>query len=91
MSTGPLRRAIGALGMLALVPVLLQLASGAITPEDAAVRGVAIAVVVVLLGRIAQAVLARLVRRFERRKGDEVEVEEQPDVRAAGARERRRS
>jgi hypothetical protein len=70
MSTGPLRRAIGLLGLLALVPVLLQLATGVITPEDAAIRGLTIAVTVVVLGRAAQYVLVRLLRRVERRRTD---------------------
>ena len=70
MSTGPLRRAIGLLGLVALVPVLLQLATGVITPEDAAVRGSSIAVTVVVLGRVAQYVLVRLLRRVERRHDD---------------------
>jgi hypothetical protein len=76
MSAGPLRRAIGLLGLLALAPVLLQLALGTITPEDAALRALAIAVVVVGLGRLAQLVLTRLLHRVERRRSDD-EVERQ--------------
>lgn len=76
MSTGPLRRAIGVLGLLALAPVLLQLATGVVTPEDAAVRGVTIAVAVVVLGRVAQHVLVRLLRRVERRRSDQQESDD---------------
>ncbi len=71
MSAGPLRRAIAVLGMLALAPVLLQLAMGTLTPEDAALRGLVIGVTVLLLGRLAQRVLVLLVRRFERRRPDD--------------------
>ena len=70
MSTGPLRRAIGLAGLVALAPVLLQLATGSITPEDAAVRGTVIAVTVVLLGRAASFVVERQLRRMERRAED---------------------
>ena len=70
MSTGPLRRAIGLAGLLALAPVLWHLASGTITPEDAAIRGAIIGVVTVLLGRGAQAILVRALRRVERRRTD---------------------
>lgn len=71
MSTGPLRRTIGLAGLLALVPVFWQLAAGTITPEDAAVRAGIVAVVVVVLGRLAQLVLRGLLRRMERRREDD--------------------
>jgi hypothetical protein len=70
MSTGPLRRAIGLAGLLALAPVLLQLAAGSLTPQDAALRGLAVAATVVLLGRLAQRALILQLRRMERRQGD---------------------
>lgn len=71
MSTGPLRRTIGAVGLVALIPVLLPLASGAITPEDAAVRSVVIGLVAVVLGRTARVVLRHLLGHIERREEDQ--------------------
>lgn len=70
MSAGPLRRAIGLAGLVALVPVLIQLASGSITPEDAAVRGLVVAAAVVVLGRATQFALTAQLRRMERREQD---------------------
>jgi hypothetical protein len=71
MSTGPLRRAVGLLGLVALAPVLVQLAAGSLTPEDAAMRGATVAVVIVVIGRVSQQVLVRLLRRVERRRPPE--------------------
>ena len=71
MSAGPLRRAIGLAGLIALVPLLIQLAAGSVTPEDAAVRGLVVAAAVVVLGRTAQFVLTAQLRRMERRHDDE--------------------
>jgi hypothetical protein len=68
VTAGPLRRIIGVLGLLALAPVALALATGTVAPEDAALRAVAVGASVVVLGRVAQAVLSATVRRFE---GDE--------------------
>lgn len=70
MSVGPLRRTTGIVGLVALLPILLQLAAGTVTPEDAALRSVAVALVVVFLGRLARVVLTRLLRRVERRDED---------------------
>jgi cytochrome b len=78
MSAGPLRRVIGGLGLLTLVPIAVQLGFGAITPEAAATRAAAVAVVVVVLGNVARAVLTGWLGRFERRRGD-------TDHQAAGA------
>jgi hypothetical protein len=76
MSAGPLRRTTGIVGLVALLPVLFLLAAGSITPEDAALRALAIAAVVVLLGNVARVVLTHLLRRVERRRegrtGDQV-------------------
>jgi hypothetical protein len=68
MSAGPLRQTVAVLGLVGLVPILLQLAAGAITPEDAAVRGFAVALVVVGLGQVARLTLTGLLRRMERRR-----------------------
>lgn len=65
MSVGPLRRVIGILGLLALIPIALSLAAGTVAPEDAAMRAVAVGLVVVGLGRLARTVLTLTARRFE--------------------------
>jgi hypothetical protein len=72
MNVGPLRRTTGIVGLIAMLPILFQLAVGAITPEDAALRSVVVAAVVVLLGRAARAVLTGLLKRVERRAEDRV-------------------
>lgn len=65
MSAGPLRRIIGVLGLLALAPIAISLATGSVAPEDAALRAVAVGVVVVAIGRVARAVLHATVRHVE--------------------------
>jgi hypothetical protein len=70
MSAGPLRQTVAVLGLLGLVPILLQLAGGTITPEDAALRGAAVALVVWGLGYVARVTLSGLLRRVERRSSD---------------------
>lgn len=76
MSAGPLRRTAAALGLLGLLPIAYLLIVGAITPEEAALRAVAVAVAVVLVGRLARVVLTRMLHRMERRGR---EVAEHPD------------
>lgn len=66
MSTGPLRRTVGVLGLLAIVPVAVLLAVGAIEPEAAAQRAAVVALVTVTLGRLASKVVAGTLRRVER-------------------------
>lgn len=70
MSASPLRRTFAVLGMLALIPILALMATGAITPMDAAIRALSVWLAVVVLGRIARAFLAGALRRVERRAGD---------------------
>ena len=69
MSSGPLRQSAAVLGLVALVPVLVQLVTGAITPVDAAVRAVAVWGVAVVLGNVARITLTRALLRVERRNG----------------------
>ncbi|MTV27325.1 hypothetical protein FTX61_18180 [Nitriliruptoraceae bacterium ZYF776] len=66
MSTGPLRRTVGVLGLLAIVPIAIQLGVGAIEPEAAAQRAAVVAIVAVVLGRLASRVVAGTLRRVER-------------------------
>lgn len=70
MNVGPLRRITAATGLLALAPVTWLLITGALSPEEAALRAVVVVVVVVVLGHAARAVLTRLLHRVERRTGD---------------------
>jgi hypothetical protein len=78
VSAGPLRRVIGVLGLLALAPIAVALATGTVAPEDAALRAVAVGVAVVAIGRIARAVLRATVRHVEA----DVEDVEHADERA---------
>lgn len=66
MSPGPLRRFIGALGLLALAPVAWLLTSGAISGLEAAKRGAIILIVTAILGRVATAWLVGVVRSLDR-------------------------
>lgn len=70
MSAGPLRRVIGVLGLLALAPIAVALATGTVAPEDAALRAIAVGLAVVAVGRIARAVLHATVRHVEAEVGD---------------------
>ncbi len=65
MTVGPLRRVIGILGLIALAPIALSLAAGTVAPEDAAMRAIAVGLVVVVLGRVAKVLLSATARRFE--------------------------
>lgn len=66
MKTGPLRRAAGTAGLLALLPVGVMLLTGALTVADAALRGGAIFVAVTGVGRVAGWWMAGLLRDFEK-------------------------
>lgn len=65
MSAGPLRRATGAIGLLVLLPVVVLFATGALSPEQAALRALTILVVTLLVGRLASVVVRLTLRRFE--------------------------
>lgn len=66
MSAGPLRRLVGMLGLLALLPTAVMLTTATITPEDAALRGGATLVAALVLGRVAGWGLSLLAAEFER-------------------------
>lgn len=53
MKAGPLRQLAGGVGLLALVPTATMLATGRITPTDAALRAGVTLVGVLLVARIA--------------------------------------
>lgn len=65
MSPGPLRRLVGSLGLVALVPVAWQLWVGGLDPVGAAARAVAVLVVVVTVGRVVARWLDGVVRAVE--------------------------
>ncbi|GGI06735.1 hypothetical protein [Egicoccus halophilus] len=67
MSAGPLRRTFAIGGMVTLLPILAMMASGAITPVDAALRALCVAAVVIALGNVTRLFLTRALRRVERR------------------------
>lgn len=51
MSIGPLRRLVGTVGLLGLVPLLAMLAIGLLSPEDAAFRALVMLAGLMALGR----------------------------------------
>lgn len=65
MNPGPLRRLVGAIGLLTLAPVALLLLQGRITPLLAAQRAVVVLVVVVVLGRFVTGWLQGLAHGFD--------------------------
>ncbi|QBI21254.1 hypothetical protein ER308_17875 [Egibacter rhizosphaerae] len=65
MDVGPLRRMIGALGLIGLAPTAWLLITGGISPPTAAIRGLATLVAVVLVGRLVGAVVRGLAGRVE--------------------------
>jgi hypothetical protein len=77
MTAGPLRRIIGVLGLIALSPIALALATGTLGVEDAAVRALAVGAAVVVVGRIARTVLSATARRFESASAETAAHEEQ--------------
>lgn len=70
MNPGPLRRLVGAVGLLALAPVAVLLLLGRITPVLAAQRALVILFVVVVLGRVTTGWLHSVAHRFEADEAD---------------------
>lgn len=68
MSPGPLRRLLGALGLLALAPIALRLVEGSMAPIDAALRAVATLVAVVVVGRLFGTWLGQLARAYDQQQ-----------------------
>lgn len=52
MPIGPLRRFVGIMGLVALVPTLLMVARGEVSLVDAAARATVTVVVLLVLGRV---------------------------------------
>ncbi len=89
MTVGPLRRIVAALGLLALVPITWQLATGGLDAEQAALRAVIVVAVVFLLGKVLRLIVTRLLHRVERRGSDRAEDGELADeVTASGTEPR---
>ncbi len=65
MSPGPLRRLLGALGLLALAPVAVRLVDGSVSPMDAAMRALATLVVVMVIGRLFGVWLRQVAYSYE--------------------------
>lgn len=80
MSVGPLRRSIGALGLLALVPVAGMMLLGTLTPVDAAQRAMTITVALLMIGRLVGWGIGYLARSVE----EESPGEPRPAGEAAG-------
>jgi hypothetical protein len=70
MTAGPLRRIVAVIGLVALAPVAIMLVTGAITPEEAALRALAVGLVVVVIGNLVRQVVTAMLRRVERRAED---------------------
>lgn len=85
MNTGPLRRTTGTIGLIALTPVAGMLALGMLTAQEAAVRAVIVAVLVLVLGRIAQMVLRGMINTVERDADRSAAVGPEGGDAAAGA------
>lgn len=86
MSAGPLRRLVGVLGLLALLPTAALLTAGTVTVEDAAVRAGVTLLAALVLGKVAGWGLEFLAGEFDRAQGD---GDRQPVT--AGAVPRRRA
>jgi hypothetical protein len=70
VSVGPIRRLVGMLGLLALVPTAAMLAVGRVTPPDAALRALATLVATMLIGRAATWWVGQMARGYERSAPD---------------------
>lgn len=66
MSPGPLRRLLGALGLIALAPIALRLVQGSLAPTDAAVRAVVTLLAVMVVGRLFGGWLGQVAAGYDR-------------------------
>ena len=87
MNPGPLRRLVGTLGLVALVPVAWQLWTGALTPGAAASRAVVVFLVAVVVGRVVTRYLDNVVRSVEADIATAVRVERVAPVAGHGTAE----
>ncbi|HEY8340501.1 MAG TPA: hypothetical protein VIK95_11555 [Egibacteraceae bacterium] len=85
MSAGPVQRAMGAVGLVALAPTAVMLVTEAITPADAAVRAVATVAGILLLSRLVDLWFRSVAGSLER------EAERAAEERPADHPQRRRT
>ena len=71
MSTGPLNRLTGALGLLALVPTAIMSAMGNLTATDTAVRAAVTLLLVLAVRKVIGWYIALTASSFERQTPDE--------------------
>ena len=65
MSVGPLRRLVGMLGLMSLIPTAMMLGLGRVTPGTAAMRAVATLVATMIIGRAAGWWVRSMARGYE--------------------------
>jgi hypothetical protein len=71
MTPGPLRRLIGTVGLIALAPTALMLASERIEPLDAALRAGATLLAAIIIGRLAGWWVSEMARGYEAARAEE--------------------
>lgn len=79
MKAGPLRQGVAVLGLVALVPTMMNLALGKLSPGDAAVRAVITFAVVMLVGYVLRMALRFYVKTVERSQDSTVELRRAAD------------
>lgn len=79
MKAGPLRQGVAVLGLVALVPTMMNLALGKLSPGDAAVRAVITFGVVMLVGYVLRMALRFYVKTVERSQDSTVELRRAAD------------
>lgn len=84
MSAGPIQRAMGAVGLIALAPTAVMLATDAITPADAAVRAVATVAGILVISRLVDLWFRSVAGSLERKA-----EQSQPTPSPEGPRRRR--
>jgi hypothetical protein len=65
MNPGPLRRMVGLLGLLALIPIAVLILTGALDLVTAAQRALVVLLVVVIFGRLTGMFLRSVAARIE--------------------------
>lgn len=71
MNPGPLRRLVGMIGLVSLLPIAWQLFAGGLEPTGAAVRALAVLAVVVVVGRVVSRYLDSIARSVVRDLADD--------------------
>ena len=87
MSAGPLRRITAVVGLLAMAPIVLLVLTSALAPQEAAVRALLVASVVVLVGNLARIALTQLLHQVERALPTDGDPGEREGPAATGAQQ----